>query len=87
MSTEKKPAGEAERSCCRIEAVVTVDERGQMVLPKEVREKAGLGAGDKLALVAWEKDGKVCCISLIKTDRMGDMVKNLLGPMVSELGT
>jgi len=87
MSTEKKPAGEAERSCCRIEAVVTVDERGQMVLPKEVREKAGLGAGDKLALIAWEKDGRVCCISLIKTDRMGDAVKNLLGPMVSELGT
>ena len=87
MSKEENLSGQAERSCCRIEAVVTVDERGQMVLPKEVREKAGLGAGDKLALVAWEKDGEVCCISLIKTARMGDMVKNLLGPMVSELGT
>ncbi len=27
-------------SCCNVEAVVSVDERGQMVLPKEIREKA-----------------------------------------------
>ena len=87
MSTEKKSIIEPERSCCRIEAVVTVDERGQMVLPKEVREKAGLGPGDKLALLAWEKDGEVCCISLIKTDQMADMVRNLISPMVSEIRT
>ena len=76
-----RPAG----SCCRIEAIISVDERGQMVLPKEVREKAGLGAGDKLALVAWEKDGDICCLSLIKTSQMGEMVKSLLGPMIGEI--
>jgi len=62
-----------------------VDERGQMVLPKEIREKANISAGDKLAVVSWEKDGKVCCISLIKADDFTGMVRNLLGPMMQEV--
>jgi len=71
--------------CCRVEAVTSVDERGQMVLPKELREKAGIRAGDKLALVSGEKDGRVCCIWLIKADDLADMVRNILGPMVNEM--
>jgi AbrB family looped-hinge helix DNA binding protein len=46
--------------CCKVEALVNVDERGQMVLPKEVRERAGIKANDKLALMSWEKEGKIC---------------------------
>ena len=72
-------------SCCKVEALISVDERGQMVLPKEIREKADIHAGDKLALVSWEKDGKVCCFTLIKADEFGDMVKGLLGPMMKEV--
>lgn len=68
--------------CCRVESIVTIDERGQMVLPKEAREKAGIHAGDKLALIAWEKDGKICCLSLIKADELSGMAKGVLGPMV-----
>ncbi len=37
-----------------------------MVLPKDVREKAGIRPGDKLALITWEKDGEVCCLALMK---------------------
>lgn len=85
MNRSEESASPLPASCCRIEAVISVDERGQMVLPKEVREKAGLGPGDKLALVAWEKDGEVCCLSLIKTSQMGEMVKSLLGPMIGEI--
>jgi AbrB family looped-hinge helix DNA binding protein len=72
-------------SCCKVEALVSVDERGQMVLPKEIRDKADIHAGDKLALVSWEKDGKVCCFTLIKAGDFGDMVKGLLGPMMKEM--
>jgi len=72
-------------SGCKVEALVSVDERGQMVLPKEIREKAEIHTGDKLALVSWEKDGKVCCFTLIKADEFGDMVKGLLGPMMKEV--
>ena len=56
-----------------------------MVLPKEVREKANIRPGDKLALVSWEKNGKICCINLIKAEEFGDMVKGLLGPMMKEM--
>jgi len=72
-------------SCCKVEALLSVDERGQMVLPKEVREKAEIHTGDKLALTSWEKDGKVCCFTLIKVDELGDMVKGFLGPMMKEI--
>jgi len=56
-----------------------------MVLPKGIRDKAGIRAGDKLALVSWEKDGKVCCISLVRADEFAQMVKGLLGPMMKEM--
>jgi len=73
-------------SCCRVEAVVGVDERGQMVLPKELREKVGIRPGDKLAVISWAQGGACSCISLIKTDELAGMVKNLLGPMMAEIG-
>ncbi len=78
--------------CCsaeagfHVDAVINVDERGQMVLPKDVRERAGILPGDKLALITWQKDGEVCCMSLVKTTALADMVKGLLGPMVQEIG-
>ena len=72
-------------SCCKVEALISIDERGQMVLPKEIRDKADIRTGDKLALVGWEREGKVCCLTLIKADELGDMVKGLLGPMIKEV--
>lgn len=71
--------------CCKVEALVTVDARGQIVLPKDVRDKAGIGAGDKLAVISFESGGKVCCISLVKSDAFADTVKGLLGPMMNEI--
>ncbi|MEE9613708.1 MAG: HgcAB-associated protein [Thermodesulfobacteriota bacterium] len=76
------PTG-GDTGCCTCESVVSVDERGQMVLPKEVREKAGIKAGDKLAVISWQMGGKVCCISLIKADEMADMIKDFMGPMMA----
>jgi antitoxin PrlF len=72
-------------SCCAVEALVTVDDRGQMVLPKELRAKAGIKAGDKLAVTTWEKDGKICCIALIKADNLEAMVKGILGPVMKDI--
>jgi len=72
-------------SCCKVESLINVDERGQMVLPKELRDKANIHPGDKLALVSWEKDGKVCCFTLIKVEEFTDMVRGILGPMMEEM--
>ena len=72
-------------ACCKVEAVVNIDERGQMVLPKELREKAGIHPGDKLALTSWEKDGEICCISLTRADALTGMVKAMLGPVMKDI--
>jgi antitoxin PrlF len=70
---------------CRIEAVLTVDDRGQMVLPKDIRERAGIRPGEKLALIAWEKDGSVCCLALIKAENLSGMVRDVLGPLMNTI--
>ena len=76
---------ESGMGCCKVESLISVDERGQMVLPKEIREKAGIQAGDKLAVVTWGKEGEVCCISLVKVEGITEMVKDMLGPMMKEI--
>lgn len=70
---------------CRVESMVSVDDRGQMILPKDLREKAGIRGGDKLAVITWEKEGEVCCLSLIKVEEFGGMIKKLLGPLMSDV--
>ncbi len=70
---------------CSVEAIVSVDERGQMVLPKELRIRAGIGPGDKLAVIGWEKEQKICCIMLIQAERLAAPVKDVVGPMIKEL--
>jgi len=70
---------------CKVESLVTVDDRGQMVLPKELRDRAGIKGGDKLAVIGWEKEGKVCCLSLIKAEELSTMVKGVLGPLMGSL--
>ena len=69
-------------ACCKVEAIVSIDDRGQMVLPKELREKAGIRGGDKLAITSWEKDNTICCISLTKAEDIASTVKATLGPVM-----
>ncbi len=74
-------------NCCKVEWITSVDERGQMVLPKELREKANIRAGDKLAIVSWDKGGEICCIYLIKTEYLAERVKDFLGPLMKDMAT
>ncbi|PKL60606.1 MAG: AbrB family transcriptional regulator, partial [Methanomicrobiales archaeon HGW-Methanomicrobiales-4] len=62
---------------CRLEAVLSIDDRGQMVLPKDVRDRADIKPGDKLALISWEKDGSICCLALMKAENMSGMVQDV----------
>jgi len=71
--------------CCKIDALVTIDGRGQLVLPKELREKAGINAGDKLAVISWEREGEVCCLTLMRADDFAGSVKTILGPIMREV--
>jgi AbrB family looped-hinge helix DNA binding protein len=74
-------------TCCQVEAMVSVDEKGQMVLPKTIRDKAGIQPGDKLVLVGWQKEGQVCCITMIKAEALAGMVKGMLGPMMMNMAS
>lgn len=67
---------------CRIDAVITMDPKGQIVLPKDLREKAKMKPNDKIAVVACEKDGEVCCIMLLKADRFAGAVTKTVGPLI-----
>jgi antitoxin PrlF len=67
--------------CCKIDAVVTVDAKGQIVLPKELREKAKIKPNDKLAIIGFQRDNEICCIVMLKVDALENTVKNLLGPV------
>ncbi len=71
-----------EDDTCRIDAVVTVDAKGQIVLPKDLREKASIRPNDKLALVACEKNGEICCITIVKADKLVGAVTKTLGPLL-----
>ncbi len=75
-------ASDTKETSCNVESLITVDERGQMVLPKELREKANIRAGDKLAVISWLKDGEVCCFTFIKADALAERVKEFLGPVL-----
>lgn len=69
----------------KVESIVTIDDRGQMVLPKDIRDKFGLRPGGKLALVTNERNGKLCCIYLFKADDLVGTVKEKLGPLLTEV--
>jgi AbrB family looped-hinge helix DNA binding protein len=79
VSEKESPAN---LGCCTVEAIVTIDARGQIVLPKETREKADLKAGDKLAVISCESGGQVCCISLVNASDFTETIKGMLGPMM-----
>jgi antitoxin PrlF len=70
---------------CRIDSVITMDAKGQIVLPKDLREKANIKPNEKLAVVACEKQGEVCCIMLVKADRLVGAVTKALGPLLKSL--
>jgi antitoxin PrlF len=72
------------RECCKIDAVVTVDTKGQIVLPKDLRNRAGIKPNDKLAMIGVEQAGCICCIVMIKADALESSIKERLGPIFKQ---
>ena len=77
QSDKKKP--DQACNCIKVQAVVSVDERGQMVLPKDVRAKIDIQQGGKLALSTVECNGEISCIVLTKADTLAGSVQSALG--------
>ncbi len=72
-------------SCCKVEAVVTVDNKGQILLPKELRNSANLNTNDKMIAISLLANTESPIIVLVKADMLGDIIKNFLGPALSDL--
>jgi bifunctional DNA-binding transcriptional regulator/antitoxin component of YhaV-PrlF toxin-antitoxin module len=62
-----------------------MDAKGQIVLPKDLREKAGFNQNDKIAVVTCEKNGEVCCIMMLKAEKLKGAVTQTLGPLLKGL--
>lgn len=76
------------KSCkaTRIEAVLTVDSKGQILLPKELREKMGVKAGGRLAVIAGcDEKGEICCLILVKAEMLDRELGKVISPMLREV--
>ena len=87
MAAKRTPAHadspEVPGACCRVEAVISIDERGQMVLPKDVREKTNIRAGEKVAVISCDA-GPTVCLLLVRADDLTGLVTQFLGPLVKQ---
>ncbi len=68
-----------------IEAIVSCDDRGQLVLPKDLRKSLDIQPGDKLALLKYATSENETCITIIKSSSLEDLVRGYLGPMLKEM--
>jgi len=86
MSGKKSCVSVSGLGGCKLESLVSIDDRGQVVLPKDLREMAKIKAGDKLAVVlCQDRNADVCCISLLKAELLTDSIKKALGPLIEDL--
>ena len=71
-------------SICAIEALVTVDKRGQAIIPKEIRKIIDIHGGEKLAVFTRQKEGEECHIFLVKAGNFEETVEQLWTRVVNE---
>ncbi len=67
-----------------IEALVTVDGRGQMVIPRKVREVTDIHGREKLVVFTRQKEGETCYIFLVKAGNFAEMVEQSWMRVVNE---
>ncbi len=84
---DKKPSArsckhDGNPSACHVVAVLSIDGHGQIVIPKEVRNRANIRDGDKLALVSWMNRDEICCLSLIRTDNLSSEVSGVMNSLL-----
>ena len=63
-----------------IYGIVTVGERGQIVIPKEARDQFGIRPGDKLIVAGDVKKG----IAIVKADILKELAVKILGAVSEE---
>lgn len=65
--------------------LVTVGERGQMVIPKDLREMLGIKTGDKMAVIANRRGGRGGFLILFNAKVLREKLKSFFGANLEEL--
>jgi bifunctional DNA-binding transcriptional regulator/antitoxin component of YhaV-PrlF toxin-antitoxin module len=74
-------------ACCKVESIVTVSSKGQIVLSPGIQESMNLKKGDKLVSVLMNANTESPLVVLMKADNFGGIVRNFLGPIMKDVFT
>lgn len=70
---------------CQIEAVLSIDSRGEIMIPKDFRKRANIQDGDKLALLSWMNRDEICCLALIRADNLSSGGSGLMHSLLADI--
>lgn len=73
------------KSTFSVEAIISCDERGQLVLPKEIRKRLDIAPGEKLALINYTTEDKTLCLTIIRANSLEEVIKSYLKPVMKEM--
>ena len=82
--SDQSDISDGHSSTCQVEAVLSIDSRGQIVIPKEVRKRAHIQDGDELALVSWLTRDEICCLALIRTCNLFSEVSGVMRSLLAD---
>ncbi|MFW9827579.1 MAG: HgcAB-associated protein HgcC [Candidatus Thorarchaeota archaeon] len=68
--------------CCKVVALVSVDKKGQILLPKDLRDSENIKEGDRFVVINVSTGTESCCLILMKADLLEPMVQDALGPVL-----
>ncbi len=74
-------------TCCKVESIVTVSSKGQIVLSPGIQESMNLRQGDKLVSILMNANSDSPMVVLMKADNFGGVVRNFLGPIMKDIFT
>lgn len=82
--TQSKVSKGSDSQSPKVEAILTIDARGQALIPKDVREEAQMNVGDKFALISHNHEEKICCLYLIPVNDLSSKTTKLMHHILSE---
>ncbi len=68
-----------------IEAIISCDDRGQLVLPKEIRKRLNINSGEKLALLNISSGKEEFILTLIKANSLEKLIKTYMTPVMEDI--
>lgn len=74
-----------DKSKFSIEAIISCDDRGSLILPKEIRKRFKINAGEKLALLNIKGGDDDFFLTIIKAESLEELIKNYLTPVMKDL--